>query len=661
VNNVQTDTAAIRANIVMIPSIKHNIEVLVQEMDSLHLRLSSIAQNDTRAHRTSVILQKFLDESTAYAEIVSGAIEDGGNDGNAIESPAPLQAYAETIVDETEYDKRAGDAHATEVEQPTVREAAETATEPMGGITQAGEDAGEVATTDDAVRDEVPANRVFATVDGQELDITELSIDTAYLDALPNELRREVIMQQYTVRGEQDQEQQKANCCRSQDTVTPASDMILHQRGVTTGLGSESAEVELSQNSLRAEPSWSFSNVALPTESQVPDHNRSLSSIASPSRSQMSRPSRPFHGLTLDTQSQVPELGRFYGSSALNTQSQVPESGSMSARNPQPREPIWTNDTLRRSAGGDGSSCLWEMRHTPGGMASLVGYKGVTTGGLPGNEVEIRYTPEGRAHLVDHGSPHPRWLLPFGMGGREQGEREEDEVVSLSTPSTPLSTESYSHSRIDERAINAAIDLRERLTPRERIELGQKLEIAVRGKKSLTKRLTGSDSWFSSEVGSFFEIMALLNMGADPAHTSKDGESDILDIEICNAGRLDVIELLLRYGAMSHDRALCSAAISGRKENVELLLDYGASVNAKEEKEWTALVCAAGYGWPDVVETLLIRGAEVGGGDLDCLVRLWGGRMRFEVIQSTRYQIGALLTRYYEQQQAMLRNYPYRR
>lgn len=724
VNNVQTDTTAIRANTAMIPSIRHDIEVLVREMNNLRLQLSSTSQKDTRAHRTSIILQRFLNESTRHAETVSNAIEDDGDDRDAIESLAPFQAYAETVVDEAEYDERARDAPATEVEQQTVQEAAETATESMGGITQAGEDAGKVAATDDAARDEAPADRIFVTVDGQELDITELSIDAAYLDALPNELRREVIMQQYT---EQAQEQQRANCCHRQDTGTPASDMILHHRGVTTGLRSESAEVELLRNSSRAEPSRSFSNVALPAEpqvpephrdlsntastpqsqmpeltrplssialtpqslvpelsrslsdttlseqsqslsntvltpqSQVPELNRSLSGIASLSPSQMSRPSRPFPGLTLDTQSQVPEPGRFYSSSALNTQSQVPESGSMSAQNPQPQEPIRTNDALPMSASGDGSSRMWEIRHTPGGMAYLVDYKSMTTSGLPGNEVEIRHTPEGRAYLVDYDSLHLRRPAPSEMGGQEQGEREENEVVSWRTPSTPLSTASYSPSRIDERAIEAAADLRERLTPRERIELGQKLEIAVRGKKSFTKRLKGSDSWFSNEVGSFLEIMALLNMGADPAHTSKDGESDILDIEIYNAGRLNVIELLLRYGAMPHDRALCSAAISGRSENVELLLDYGASVNARDEKGWTALVCAAGHGWPDVVETLLIHGAEVDGGDLGCLVRSWWGRMRFDVSQSTRYEIGALLTRYYEQQQATLRNYPYRR
>jgi E3 ubiquitin-protein ligase HUWE1 len=86
----------------------------------------------------------------------------------------------------------------------------------MGGIRQAREDAGKVAATDGAAKDEAPADRVFTTVDGQELDITELSIDAAYLDAPPNELRREVIMRQYIARGEQAQVQQGANNCHSQ-------------------------------------------------------------------------------------------------------------------------------------------------------------------------------------------------------------------------------------------------------------------------------------------------------------------------------------------------------------------------------------------------------------------------------------------------------------
>lgn len=45
--------------------------------------------------------------------------------------------------------------------------------------------------------------RVFTTIRGRQIDITGLAIDQEYLEALPEELREEVIMQQYAMRREQ--------------------------------------------------------------------------------------------------------------------------------------------------------------------------------------------------------------------------------------------------------------------------------------------------------------------------------------------------------------------------------------------------------------------------------------------------------------------------
>ena len=49
--------------------------------------------------------------------------------------------------------------------------------------------------------------RVVTTIRGRELDITHMSIDAEYLEALPEELREEVIMQQYAAQRAQAQDQ----------------------------------------------------------------------------------------------------------------------------------------------------------------------------------------------------------------------------------------------------------------------------------------------------------------------------------------------------------------------------------------------------------------------------------------------------------------------
>lgn len=57
---------------------------------------------------------------------------------------------------------------------------------------------------------QAPAQRVFTTIRGRRLDITNMSIDAEYLEALPEELREEVIMQQYAEQRHQAEEQGQA-------------------------------------------------------------------------------------------------------------------------------------------------------------------------------------------------------------------------------------------------------------------------------------------------------------------------------------------------------------------------------------------------------------------------------------------------------------------
>ena len=277
----------------------------------------------------------------------------------------------------------------------------------------------------------------------------------------------------------------------------------------------------------------------------------------------------------------------------------------------------------------------------------------MTTIPLPSNEVQIWHTAMGRPYIWDHKSKTAKWLPACNTEEDSHVGELEDDVCAVSPPPVMSSSRNYSK-YIDDDAVEAASKLRERLLPKERGELGQRLEFAVRGKKSLRKRVKGSDWWLSRKVGSFFEIMDLLDWGADPKYNSKDGESDILNLEIYNAGRYEVVELLLEYGATPHGRALCSATGTGHTDNVELLLDWGASINAVDNNGWTALVCAAGHGQVDVVKLLLERGAIVYEGDMSSLARVWWRQWKYNIHEETRYEIGALLGTHYEQQQVEL-------
>ncbi|KAJ9608131.1 E3 ubiquitin-protein ligase tom1 [Cladophialophora chaetospira] len=95
-----------------------------------------------------------------------------------------------------------------EVQEQEHRQEGEGDTDPMEDVqsTEAGAgDATATAPPDSTNADARP--RVFTTIRGRQLDITGLDIDIEYLEALPEELREEVIMQQYATRREEAREQ----------------------------------------------------------------------------------------------------------------------------------------------------------------------------------------------------------------------------------------------------------------------------------------------------------------------------------------------------------------------------------------------------------------------------------------------------------------------
>ncbi|KAF7117728.1 hypothetical protein CNMCM5793_006884 [Aspergillus hiratsukae] len=81
-------------------------------------------------------------------------------------------------------------------QQEAERQAAGIVSEPMDDIRETAADETAEPSTQAEVGPSEPARRVHTTIRGRQLDITGMEIDPEYLEALPEELREEVIMQQ---------------------------------------------------------------------------------------------------------------------------------------------------------------------------------------------------------------------------------------------------------------------------------------------------------------------------------------------------------------------------------------------------------------------------------------------------------------------------------
>lgn len=98
-------------------------------------------------------------------------------------------------------------AHAIEQAEAAARGDADESA--MEGIEQ-GQPSTTEAGADMTQEEQTPAERVTATIRGREVDITNLGIDRTYLEALPEELREEVIMAQFASQRSQAQQSGEA-------------------------------------------------------------------------------------------------------------------------------------------------------------------------------------------------------------------------------------------------------------------------------------------------------------------------------------------------------------------------------------------------------------------------------------------------------------------
>ena len=100
--------------------------------------------------------------------------------------------------------------------------------------------------------------------------------------------------------------------------------------------------------------------------------------------------------------------------------------------------------------------------------------------------------------------------------------------------------------------------------------------------------------------------------------TSCGSRSDIPPlIQAARAGRADLIPALVKQGADPNQRGgvngwtpLMHAIHKNQKASVAALLDSGADINGRGADGGTALMMAAGYGYTDIVNLLLNRGAD---------------------------------------------------
>lgn len=85
----------------------------------------------------------------------------------------------------------------------TQQEDAQESLQPAGNNEASAEEAGEPAPSNATAGPSEPTERVRTTIRGRELDITGLGIDLTYLDALPEDIREEVLMSQLAIQRSQ--------------------------------------------------------------------------------------------------------------------------------------------------------------------------------------------------------------------------------------------------------------------------------------------------------------------------------------------------------------------------------------------------------------------------------------------------------------------------
>ena len=109
----------------------------------------------------------------------------------------------QVVTSDADVGRQEQEEHADEAHQT---QDAETSGDSMARSNNA-EESGQLQTSTGPAPATSSAPRTFTTIRGQQLDVTNMSIDFEYLEALPEELREEVIMQQYAEQRHQAEEQ----------------------------------------------------------------------------------------------------------------------------------------------------------------------------------------------------------------------------------------------------------------------------------------------------------------------------------------------------------------------------------------------------------------------------------------------------------------------
>jgi hypothetical protein len=153
----------------------------------------------------------------------------------------------------------------------------------------------------------------------------------------------------------------------------------------------------------------------------------------------------------------------------------------------------------------------------------------------------------------------------------------------------------YEQSSTDREAQQRAWESRQRLSRSDKANLDKKIGRAVKGKLPRILRLFAED-WRTSEVSDVTQIEQLLDQGADPNHFCLGPITmSILEIEMTNQKRDDVIRLLLKRGAILRIHQVST-------EKTMDLIKHGACFDPHETR--TILEMARKGGHNEIVEML---------------------------------------------------------